>query len=184
MQEALFRLLNPALTLYQLFYTLLYAAVINHFHMGNMGTVLGSLMGSACSWILWVSFTGHQSIFRASSQPHGHLGRQAADHEGELGQQGEAVPVQVTVGSMVVWVWGMDGYGALAVFLPASVPFNAGSEQQDFQASYKILGHSGSLVSGEPSESSSYKHKCEYCHKLFHDRPKLEGHKRMHSAHR
>ena len=25
-----------------------------------------------------------------------------------------------------------------------------GSEQTDFQASYKILGHSGSLVSGEP----------------------------------
>ena len=40
---------------------------------------------------LWVFFTDRQLIFRASFQPHGHLGRQAADHEGELGCLGEAV---------------------------------------------------------------------------------------------
>jgi KRAB domain-containing zinc finger protein len=33
-----------------------------------------------------------------------------------------------------------------------------------------------------PAESSSYKHKCEYCHKLFRDRPKLEGHRRIHTG--
>ena len=37
---------------------------------------------------LWVSFTDRQPIFRASSQPHGHLGRQAADHEGCWGDRG------------------------------------------------------------------------------------------------
>ena len=33
-----------------------------------------------------------------------------------------------------------------------------------------------------PEESCSYKHKCEYCHKLFRDRPKLEGHRRIHTG--
>ena len=44
----------------------------------------------------------------------------------------------------------MTGCGALAGFHLASVSATAGSEQTDFQASYKFLGHSGSLVSGEP----------------------------------
>ena len=100
---------------------------------------------------LWASFTDRQPIFHASSQPHGHLGRKVADHEGELGQQGEVVPIQGAVGSSKVWVWGVtECGGALAGFILASVSAIAGSEQQDFQASYKILGHSGSLVSGEP----------------------------------
>ena len=67
---------------------------------------------------LWVFFTDHQLVFRASSLPHGHLGRPAADHEEELGLQGEAVPVKGAVCSMVVvWEWGVDGCGALAVVL-------------------------------------------------------------------
>ena len=44
----------------------------------------------------------------------------------------------------------MTGCGPLSGFLLASVSATAGSEQLDFQAFYKFLGHSGSLVSGEP----------------------------------
>ena len=51
------------------------------------------------------------------------------------------------MGSSTVWVWGVtECGGALAGFILASVSAIAGSEQEDFQASYKILGHSGSLV--------------------------------------
>ena len=66
---------------------------------------------------LWVFFQDWQLIFRASFQLHGHLGRQAADQEGELGQQREAVPVHGAVGSMlgvvqgVVGVWDTVGWG-------------------------------------------------------------------------
>jgi hypothetical protein len=74
---------------------------------------------------------------------------QAADHEGVLGRQGEAVTVQGAVGS-IIWVWGVTGCGALEGFLLASVSATARSEKTDFQASYKFLGHSGSLVSEEP----------------------------------
>ena len=42
----------------------------------------------------------------------------------------------------------MTGSGALAGCLLASVSAIAGSEQQDFQASSKTFGQSGSLVSG------------------------------------
>ena len=47
-------------------------------------------------------------------------------------------------------VWGVNEWGALAGFHLASVSANVGSKQQDFQASFKPLGQSGSLVSGEP----------------------------------
>ena len=96
-----------------------------------------------------VLFTDWQLIFRASSQPHGHLGRLAADHEGELGRQGEADHVQGAVGS-IMWGWGVIELGALPGCYLASVSANAGSMQQGFQASSKPLGHSGSLVCGEP----------------------------------
>ena len=122
----------------------------NHQGVGQHGGCNGVIDGvSLLLDTLWVSFTDRQPIFCASSQPHGHLGRQAADHEGELGRQGEAVLVNGAVGSMV-WVWGVTGGGALAGFHPASVSASAGSEQTDFQAFYTFLGHSGSLVSGEP----------------------------------
>ena len=93
----------------------------------------------------------HQLIaLPASSQPLGQLGRLVADPEGELGPRGEAGLVHGAVGSMVRG-WGVNELGALeASFNLASVSANAGSKQQDFQASFKPLGQSGSLVSGEP----------------------------------
>ena len=47
-------------------------------------------------------------------------------------------------------LWGVMGWGALAGHLLASVSANTGSKQTDFQASFKYLGHSGSLVGEEP----------------------------------
>ena len=68
-------------------------------HGGSIGVIDGF---SLLVLDLWVFLTDHQLIFRASSLPHGHLGRQALDHEGKLGLQGEAVPVKGAVCSMVV----------------------------------------------------------------------------------
>ena len=60
---------------------------------------------------LWFFFPDWQLIFRASFQPHGHLGRQVADQEGELGRQGEAVPVYGAVSSMMGFVQGGVEWG-------------------------------------------------------------------------
>ena len=59
---------------------------------------------------LWVFFPDWQLVFRASFQPYGQLGRQAADQEGELGRQEEAVPVYGAVSSMMGFVQGGVGY--------------------------------------------------------------------------
>ena len=94
---------------------------------GQHGDCIGVYDGVSLLLLdLSVSFTDHQPVFRASSQPHGHSGKQAADHEGGLGRRGEAVPVKGTYYSMKMWGWGdvdsigwgVDGYIALAgVFL-------------------------------------------------------------------
>ena len=83
----------------------------SHQEVGQHGDCNGVIDGiSLLLDTLWVSLTDRQPIFRASSQPHGHLGRQAAGHEGELGRQGEVVPVMGAVGSKV-WVWGVTECG-------------------------------------------------------------------------
>jgi hypothetical protein len=85
-----------------------------------------------------ISFTDRQSVFPASSQPHGQSGRQVADHNGEKGQ-GDAAPVQEVVGCSVMLGWGTDGYATDGSFLSSSLPW------QNFQASC-TLGQLGSLV--------------------------------------
>ena len=59
--------------------------------LGNCNGVIGGV--SLLLDALWVFFKDRPPIFRASSQLHGHSGRQVAVHKGGLGQQGEAVPV-------------------------------------------------------------------------------------------
>jgi hypothetical protein len=59
---------------------------------------------------LLTSFTDRQSIFHASSQPHRQSGRLMADHNGDLGRQGEADPVQGAVGCSIMLGWWADGY--------------------------------------------------------------------------
>ena len=93
---------------------------------------------------LWVSFTDHQSVFRASSQPHGHSGRQTADHEGGLGpQDGVGSSSQGAACSMVVWGWVVNiGDGLLLDTLGAF--FIDG--QPVFRASFQPYGHLGRQV--------------------------------------
>ena len=85
-----------------------------HQEVGQYEDCIGVIDGvSLLLAALQISFTDQRSIFRASFQPHGQLGRQAAGHEGVMGLQGEAVPVQGAVGSMmrvtVGWDKGMTG---------------------------------------------------------------------------
>ena len=54
-----------------------------------------------------------------------------------------AVPIQGDGDSIG---WGVDGYCALAGAFQTSIQPNQGQNLQDFQASYKTLGQSGSQV--------------------------------------
>ena len=96
---------------------------------------------------LWVFLTDWLLGFRASFQPHGHFGRQSADHRGELGRQGEAVPVgevggQQGVGVGGVWVW---CYGWLLLVQHSPL----GSDLTRLPSFSTNLGHSGSQVGDE-----------------------------------
>ena len=89
---------------------------------------------------LQVFFTDWQLIFRASSKPHGHFGREAADHEGELGQQGEA---------------GQDGdssgvFGGSLFLGSLLVPFIGW--QLFFRSSSKPHGHFGRMAADQEGE--------------------------------
>merc|ERR1719341_2187892 len=82
----------------QLLLTTLEDILRRHRGVGQHGGCIGVIDGVSLLVLdLWVFFKDHQLIFGASSLPHGHLGRQAADREGELGLLEEAGPVKGAV---------------------------------------------------------------------------------------
>ena len=93
---------------------------------------------------LWVFFTDWQLVFRASFQPHGHLGSQAADQEGELGLHGEVAPVYGEVGSMM-WVCGRGVNDGDMLYLDTFCVSFTG-QQPVFRASSQPNGHLGGQV--------------------------------------
>ena len=113
---------------------------------GQHGDCIGVTDGVSLLLLdLWASFTDHQPAFRASSQLHGHLGGQAADREGDLGRQGEAVLVKGAVySSRMVYVGVNEGVSLFLDILWASIT----NHQPIFRASSQPYGHSGRQVAG------------------------------------
>ena len=108
---------------------------------GHPGDCIGVLDGVSLLLLdLSVSFTDHQPVFHASSKPFGHSGSQVADHEGDLGQGGEAVPVKGTSCSMEIRGWGVKFGDSFLLETPKD---SFTIKQPIFHASYQPLGHSG-----------------------------------------
>jgi hypothetical protein len=108
---------------------------------GHPGDCIGVLDGVSLLLLdLSVSFTDHQPVFHASSKPLGHSGSQVADHEGDLGQGGEAVPVKGTSCSMEIRGWGVKFGDSFLLETPKD---SFTIKQPIFHASYQPLGHSG-----------------------------------------